>query len=378
MKRNLLFYGTTNYGEELSNSDKNKFKELIEGFENIFVLSQGNQKNIDNEFVKVVYSKKTSSQLLNYLNFYFFNFIYFKNFIKKNNINVVSAKDPISALIPTILKKTTNNDFKLIIEHHGDYLDLLLTQKKFYFQGFISFFLKLISNFTYKNCDLIRGVHKDVTMSIAKKYDKNYIVFPAWVDNKTFKTKNISNTRKNILFVGNVIPRKGVLFLIKAFEQFSNKTQYQNKLLIVGDHPNVEYSNICKSFIADNKIQNIEFLMKKSTSEIAEFMNNSEVLVMASSFEGLPRVLIESGLCSLPSISSDINGISTPFGTEGGTMLYEENNLDELISSLQTFYQNKLLQDKMARKSFSLSEKLSGEGKFLESWKNLESILYEK
>ena len=263
MKRNLLFYGTTNYGEKLSNSDKNKFKELIEGFENIFVLSQGNQKNIDNEFVKVVYSKKTSSQLLNYLNFYFFNFIYFKNFIKKNNINVVSAKDPISALIPTIINKTTKNDFKLIIEHHGDYLDLLLTQKKFYFQGFISFFLKLISNFTYKNCDLIRGVHKDVTMSIAKKYDKNYIVFPAWVDNKTFKTKKISKTRKNILFVGNVIPRKGVLFLIKAFEQFSNKTQYQNKLLIVGDHPNVEYSNICKSFIADNKIQNIEFFNEK-------------------------------------------------------------------------------------------------------------------
>ena len=140
MKRNLLFYGTTNYGEELSNSDKNKFKELIEGFENIFVLSQGNQKNIDNEFVKVVYSKKTSSQLLNYLNFYFFNFIYFKNFIKKNNINVVSAKDPISALIPTILKKTTNNDFKLIIEHHGDYLDLLLTQKKILFSRFYILF----------------------------------------------------------------------------------------------------------------------------------------------------------------------------------------------------------------------------------------------
>ena len=38
MKRNLLFYGTTDYGDELSNSDKNKFKELGEGFENIFVL----------------------------------------------------------------------------------------------------------------------------------------------------------------------------------------------------------------------------------------------------------------------------------------------------------------------------------------------------
>ena len=86
MKRNLLFYGTTDYGDELSNSDKNKFKELGEGFENIFVLSQGNQKNIESEYVKIIYSKKTNSQLLNYLNFYFLNFIFFKNFIKENNV----------------------------------------------------------------------------------------------------------------------------------------------------------------------------------------------------------------------------------------------------------------------------------------------------
>ena len=121
MKRNLLFYGTTDYGDELSNSDKNKFKELGEGFENIFVLSQGNQKNIESEYVKIIYSKKTNSQLLNYLNFYFLNFIFFKNFIKENNIDVVSAKDPISAFIPTLLKKTTKNNFKLIIEHHGNF-----------------------------------------------------------------------------------------------------------------------------------------------------------------------------------------------------------------------------------------------------------------
>ena len=378
MKRNLLFYGTTDYGEELSNSDKNKFKELGEGFENIFVLSQGNQKNIESEYVKIIYSKKTNSQLLNYLNFYFLNFIFFKNFIKENNIDVVSAKDPISALIPTLLKKTTKNNFKLIIEHHGNFLDLLLTQKRFYFKGFITFFLKLISNFTYQNCDIIRGVHKDATLSIAEKYDKNYTVFPAWVDNKTFISKKISVPRKNILFVGNVIPRKGVLFLIKAFGQFTIKTGYQNKFLIVGDHPNIDYSNICRSFIANNKINNIEFLMKKSPSEIAELMNNSELLVMASSFEGLPRVLIESGLCNLPSISSDINGISTPFGSEGGTMLYEENNLSDLTSALNKFYEDSSLREKMAEQSFSLSIKLSGEGKFLESWKNLESILYEK
>lgn len=378
MKRNLLFYGTTDYGEELSNSDRNKFKELSGGFKNIFVLSQGNKNNIINEFVKIYYLKKTSSQFLNYLNFYFLNFMFFKRFITENHIDIVSAKDPISALIPTVIKKITKSDFKLIIEHHGNFLDLLLTQKRFYFKSFISFFLKLISNFTYKNCDIIRGVHEDKTISIGEKYKKKYIVFPAWVDNKTFINSNSLAERKNIIFVGNVIPRKGVLFLIKAFEQFSKNTSYQDKFLIVGDHPNTNYSNICRNYIENNKINNIEFLMKKSPIEIAELMNNSEVLVMASSFEGLPRVLIESGLCKLPSISSDIDGISTPFGSEGGTMLYEENNIDECVSSLQKFFENNTYKSKITDQSYFLSMQLSGQGRFLKNWKNIESKLYDE
>ena len=378
MKRNLLFYGTTDYGEELSNSDRNKFKELSGGFKNIFVLSQGNKNNIINEFVKIYYLKKTSSQFLNYLSFYFLNFMFFKRFITENHIDIVSAKDPISALIPTVIKKITKSDFKLIIEHHGNFLDLLLTQKRFYFKSFISFFLKLISNFTYKNCDIIRGVHEDKTISIGEKYKKKYIVFPAWVDNKTFINSNSLAERKNIIFVGNVIPRKGVLFLIKAFEKFSKNTSYQDKFLIVGDHPNTNYSNICRNYIENNKINNIEFLMKKSPIEIAELMNNSEVLVMASSFEGLPRVLIESGLCKLPSISSDIDGISTPFGSEGGTMLYEENNIDECVSSLQKFFENNTYKSKITDQSYFLSMQLSGQGRFLKNWKNIESKLYDK
>ena len=36
--RNLLFYGATDYGLTLSNSDEQKFKELSEGY-NIFVFS---------------------------------------------------------------------------------------------------------------------------------------------------------------------------------------------------------------------------------------------------------------------------------------------------------------------------------------------------
>ena len=66
--------------------------------------------------------------------------------------------------------------------------------------------------------------------------------------------------------------------------------------------------------------------------EVAKKMNDSAILVMASNFEGLPRVLIESGLCKLPSLATNINGISTPFNSKGGTMLYEIQGVEEELA----------------------------------------------
>ena len=106
-------------------------------------------------------------------------------------------------------------------------------------------------------------------------------------------------------------------------------------------------------------------------------MNSSKLLLMASSYEGLPRVLIESGLCGLPSIATNIQGIRKPFGEDGGTLLYELNNSDEFINNIKNFVNNKELQKTMSLKSFELSKQLAGEGKFLSNWNELEKMIYE-
>jgi len=373
--KNLLLYGTTNYGQKLSSSDLNKFKELSQEF-NIYIISQNKFKNIENEYVNIFYIKKTNNRYLNYINFYFFNFIKFYKIVKSKNIDMVSAKDPISAFIPILIRKVTNLDYKLIIEHHGNYLNLLLNQRKFYFLGTITLISKSIEKFTYKNCDFIRGVHELEVKQIAKKYGKNFSIFPAWVDYSTFYTFDKMKLRKDLIFIGNVIPRKGVLFLLKAYSELIKNYNYNGKFLIVGDHPNEEYLNKCLDYISNKKLENVSFIGKKSSKEIAELMNCSELLLMASSFEGLPRVLIESGLCKLPSISSDIQGVSTPFGTDGGTLLYEYGSIEKLILSLLDFFQNEEKQIQLGKDSFELANKLAGKGKFVYNWKNIERSLY--
>ena len=373
--KNLLFYGTTDYGLNLNNSDELKFKELSKNF-NAFVITYGNT-NVEKKHkdVLIKYLKKPTNLLFQYLKFYFLNYKILSKFIKDKNIDIVSAKDPISALLPILIKKLSNKEIKIVIEHHGDFLNLLLNQRRFYFKNIIKLSTKFISNFTYRNCDIIRGVEIEYTSSLSNKYNKKFICFPAWVDYSIYKDLNIQ--RKNFLYVGNIIPRKGVMFLIENYGTFSKKYDINEDLIIAGSYPNQEYYDKCKDFIVKNKIENIKFIGEKKPNEISNLMNSSKLLLMASSYEGLPRVLIESGLCGLPSIATNIQGIRKPFGEDGGTLLYELNNSDEFINNIKNFVNNKELQKSMSLKSFELSKQLAGEGKFLSNWNELEKMIYE-
>ena len=373
--KSLLFYGTTDYGFELNKSDKEKFLELSKSFHSFVITYGEDNRSIDHKCVTIKYIKKPSGLMNQYLKFYLFNFRELIKFIKENNIEIISAKDPISAFLPILIKKYVIKDLQTVIEHHGEFIDLLLNQRKFYLKGLIRKLLFIISNFTYKNCDLIRGVEKESTSKIAKKYKKKNIIFPAWVNNKIYLNKNLD--RKNFLFVGNVIPRKGVLFIIEQFDRYVNQNKLDEKLIIAGDTPNESYLNKCQNFIKINNIKNVIFTGKKSPEEISDLMNASKLLLMASSFEGLPRVLIESGLCGLPSLASDIQGISSPFGKYGGTLLYKYNDAEDFIIKIDKFYKDPEFQLKLSDKSSELSKNLSGENKFTKNWEKIEEMLYE-
>ena len=376
MKKNILLYGTTNYGSKLTSSDTLKFKELSQKF-NVFVMTYNKtEKFIDHDYVGIQYLRKPRYLFLQYTKFYFLNIFKVKKFCEKNEVNIISAKDPISALIPILIKLFFTKDLKIVIEHHGDFLKLLLNQRSFKFNFLIVYFSKVISNFTYKNCDLIRGVEKNYTDSLAKKYNKSYVCFPAWVDYKNYKIRNLQ--RKNLVFVGNIIPRKGVLFLIKAFERYIKENNFKEKLLIIGNDQNFKYYKKCELYVKKNNIKNIEFLGKKTPEQLAKIYSSSRLVLMASNFEGLPRVLIESGLCATPSLASNIQGISDPFGRYGGTILYELNNMEDFQEKLTDIIANEQLQTNLQQKSIKLSLELSGKNVFLNNWIELVEKLYEK
>ena len=374
-KTNLLFLGTTNYGFNLTKSDQNKFKELDTKF-NVYVFTLGPYENlIDFEFVKIKYLKKPRFLFMKYLRFYFFSILKLNKFINENKVTIVSAKDPISALNPIILKILFRKQIKVIIENHGNFKKQLLEQRDSFFISNFIFLTEFIVKFVFKHIDLLRGVNEQ-NSNYFKKYNSNLKIynFPAWIDSSIFSIEN-EEPRKDLLFVGNIIKRKGVYFLVHALSTYLSENE-NVQLKIIGKKEDQLYYEKIVDFINKNNLQeSIVFLDEITHIEIAKYMNSSKILLMASTSEGLPRVLIEAGFCGLPSIASNIDGIQDPFFLKGGTLIYELNSQNELVKNVESLYNDKDLWKKLSQQSQKLSDSIAGKGSFVKNWENLINLI---
>ena len=374
-KSNLLFLGTTNYGFDLSNSDKNKFKELNTKF-NIYVFTYGkNENEIDFNYVKIKYLKKPRFLVFKYLKFYFLSIVKLNKFINENNITIVSAKDPIAAFNPVLLKIIFRKKIRIIIENHGNFKNQLLEQRDSALISKFIFMTEFIVKFVFKHVDILRGVNEQ-NSNYFKKYNSNLKIynFPAWIDNSIFSLER-SETRKDLLFVGNIIKRKGVYFLIDSLATFLTENQ-DVQLKIIGKKEDSIYYKKIIDYINEKKLdERVMFLDEITHIEIAKYMNSSRILLMASSSEGLPRVLIEAGFCGLPSIATDIDGIREPFSLKGGTLIYELNSQKEFMQKVDSLYNDETLWKELSHKSFQLSEAIAGKGSFVKNWENLINIM---
>jgi teichuronic acid biosynthesis glycosyltransferase TuaC len=115
-----------------------------------------------------------------------------------------------------------------------------------------------------------------------------------------------------VLFVGNLLPAKGVRELADAIvakgEGFLG--------VFVGGGPIRGYR---ASDPRDPAC--LEYRGARPHEEIARYMSAADVLVLPSHSEGLPTVLVEAGSLGLPVIASAVGGIPALLGDDRGTIL---------------------------------------------------------
>lgn len=159
---------------------------------------------------------------------------------------------------------------------------------------------------------------------------------PAINDEKTELRERwkIRESQPVILFVGAMVPRKGVDTLVSAFIQVAKDNKDSLLLLAGPTNSQTEFFNEIKLQVAKFGLEHrIRFLGHTSTVE--DLMRAADIFVLPSHAEGMPNVLLEALATGLPCIASNIPGVQELIIPNHNGLLFPPKSVQELANQLR-------------------------------------------
>jgi teichuronic acid biosynthesis glycosyltransferase TuaC len=147
-----------------------------------------------------------------------------------------------------------------------------------------------------------------------------------------------------LLSVGNLVPLKGHDLVIRALE---NLPGFQ--LIIAGDGP--ERARL-ESLVDDLELKNrVQFLGRIAHEELPGLYSAGDALVLASSREGWPNVLLESMACGTPAIATNVGGVSEIVTKPASGLVVEDRTPEALAAAARQLFDN--LPDRAATRAYA-------------------------
>jgi len=162
-----------------------------------------------------------------------------------------------------------------------------------------------ISERVYRKAHAVICISEKVREQLAD-VPANTMVICNGVDPRLFFPAPEEASPHTILSVGNLIPTKGHVVLLRAFADLL-KFFPNCELEIIGDGP--ERRNL-ERLTTDLKIRSqVRFLGKKSRDSVAMAMRRCTIFALPSGYEGLGCVYLEAMACAKPAIACEGQGI---------------------------------------------------------------------
>jgi len=280
------------------------YNKLSSSFKNIYFFTYGNMEDLnsknylnDNIIIipkPIIFCSENFSNIFNLLYsiiFPLFNFNIFKkvDFLKTNQMRGAWAALLIKIFYRKKLIVRTGYIWSIFYKNSGRYkLKLKL--------------IKFLEKHVYRNADAIISSSKNDNNYIKENYKpKSNITFiPNYIDTERFIPLDIKKKKKSICFVGRLEKQKNLDELLNALDGLSFS------LTIIGDGS--LRSKLEKK--ADDLRLKINFLGVKSNDDLPYLLNQHEVFILPSLYEGMPKALLEAMSCGLPVIGTDVKGIN--------------------------------------------------------------------
>lgn len=218
---------------------------------------------------------------------------------------------------------------KVIVTIHG-----LDWQREKWKSGFGSTFIHQGEKNAVKFADEIIVLSKGVQDYFEKTYGRKTVFIPNGVSHHIEREPQIIKNKfgldkdKYILFLGRLVPEKGIKYLIEAFKQVDT----DKKLVIAGGSSDTsEFENEMKELAKEDK--RILFTGFVQGQELEELYSNAYVYVLPSDLEGMPLSLLEAmsyGNCCLVSDIPECAEV-----VEDKALIFKKADVKDLQSKLQ-------------------------------------------
>jgi len=170
------------------------------------------------------------------------------------------------------------------------------------------------------------------------------------IDINHFKSKKISNNKRNYLFVPSRISSwKGHDLLLNYFVQFPKKYKEKYKLLFISSHSSNDEIKIDRIIKKNNLNKNIKFIEPtldiKKTYELSSLVINISIRP-----EGFGRTVSEALSMSCPVIAPNMGGTKEQLENFNSKLLFDINSFKSFFKALEYALNNYKGVSKNARK----------------------------
>lgn len=200
--------------------------------------------------------------------------------------------------------------------------------------------LRFLYNGTYARCDVYTGITRFVAQDVYDNTEKRVShILPVGVDTKSLTPPDERrNAAPVVLFAGTLIERKGPQHVVDAARRFPGAL-----FRLVGSGRG-GFDEVLRRRIAGLGVKNVRLEGPKTQPQLLQIMRESDIFLLPSRLEGLPKVTLEAAATGLPCIV--FRDYETPSVIDGVTG-FQVSTIDEMISALEKLISDPALRARM-------------------------------
>ena len=215
----------------------------------------------------------------------------------------------------------------VITEHWSRYLPAR--------NSFCGIIRKIVTRVVVKNAEAILPVSKNLAeaMQAHNLHNKNYVIVNNVVDDFFFEeVPEVHRPKKRIIHISCFDEQaKNIKGILRATYELAQK-RADFELMFIGT--GIDFEEVFNYAALLNFPKGIiHFLGEKTPKEVANWLKNSDFLILFSNYENSPVVIAESLVCGKPVISTNVGGISELLNESNGVLI-KKGNEQELLKQM--------------------------------------------